>query len=97
MAGGLARGKALAAGDNAGNLPPNVPEWMRTPGDQMASQPYWEFVFEQVGVNSRLAAATPAKPPRRLDMTCTAAVRLNEPAVTLVELLPSLDSCGETL
>ena len=40
MAGGLAGGKALAAGDNAGNLPPNVPEWMKTPGDPMGSQPY---------------------------------------------------------
>ena len=40
MAGGLAGGEALAAGDNADNLPPNVPEWMKTPGDPMGSQPY---------------------------------------------------------
>ena len=40
MAGGLAGGEALAAGDSADNLPPNVPEWMKTPGDPMGSQPY---------------------------------------------------------
>ena len=40
MAGGLAGSEALAAGDNADNLPPNVPEWMKTPGDPMGSQPY---------------------------------------------------------
>src|SRR5882757_6456890 len=40
MAGGLAGSDALAAGDNADNLPPNVPEWMKTPGDPMGSQPY---------------------------------------------------------
>src|SRR5258708_2087797 len=40
MAGSLAGGETLAAGDNADNLPPNVPEWMKTPGDPMGSQPY---------------------------------------------------------
>jgi sulfane dehydrogenase subunit SoxC len=40
MAGGIAGSEALAAGDNADNLPPNVPEWMKTPGDPMGSQPY---------------------------------------------------------
>jgi hypothetical protein len=40
MAGGLAGSGALAAGDNADNLPPEVPEWMKTPGDPMGSQPY---------------------------------------------------------
>src|SRR5260370_13852473 len=40
MAGGLAGSEALAAGDNTDNLPPNVPEWMKTPGDPMGSQLY---------------------------------------------------------
>ena len=40
MAGSLAGGEALAASDSADNLPPNVPEWMKTPGDPMGSQPY---------------------------------------------------------
>src|SRR5260370_4747923 len=39
LAGGLA-GRALAAGENADNLPPNIPEWMKTPGDPMGSQLY---------------------------------------------------------
>jgi sulfane dehydrogenase subunit SoxC len=29
-----------ARAESAGNLPPNVPEWMKTPGDPMGSQPY---------------------------------------------------------
>jgi sulfane dehydrogenase subunit SoxC len=40
IAGGLGGSQALAAAANAGNLPPNVPEWMKTPGDPMGSQPY---------------------------------------------------------
>jgi sulfane dehydrogenase subunit SoxC len=40
MAGALARGEALAATANTDNLPPNVPEWMKTPGDAMGSQLY---------------------------------------------------------
>jgi sulfane dehydrogenase subunit SoxC len=36
LAGGLA-GNAAADADN---LPPNIPEWMKTPGDPMGSQPY---------------------------------------------------------
>jgi sulfane dehydrogenase subunit SoxC len=49
--GALAGGAALAAGitnkavaesaaPNVDNLPPNVPEWMKTPGDPMGSQLY---------------------------------------------------------
>jgi len=37
LAGGL-KGEASAAG--ADNLPPNIPEWMKAPGDPMGSQPY---------------------------------------------------------
>jgi sulfane dehydrogenase subunit SoxC len=40
VAGGFAAGDALAAGENADNLPPNVPVWMKTPGDPMGSQLY---------------------------------------------------------
>jgi sulfane dehydrogenase subunit SoxC len=40
VAGGLAGSEASAATENAGNLPPNVPEWMKTPGDPMGSQLY---------------------------------------------------------
>src|SRR3954452_3446745 len=40
VAGGLAGSKASAATENAENLPPNVPQWMKTPGDPMGSQPY---------------------------------------------------------
>ena len=39
LAGGLAQ-PASAAAANADNLPPNVPEWMKVPGDPMGSQPY---------------------------------------------------------
>ena len=39
VAGGLAGSKASAA-ENAENLPPDVPQWMKTPGDPMGSQPY---------------------------------------------------------
>jgi sulfane dehydrogenase subunit SoxC len=37
LAGGL---KGEAAAQDAGNLPPNIPEWMKTPGDPMGSQLY---------------------------------------------------------
>jgi len=40
VAGGLAGRKALGASESSDNLPPNVPEWMKTPGDPMGSQPY---------------------------------------------------------
>src|SRR6266436_1190609 len=40
IAGGLAGGEALGASESAHNLPPNVPEWMKTPGDPMGSQLY---------------------------------------------------------
>jgi hypothetical protein len=38
VAGGLGAGEARAA--DADNLPPNVPEWMKTPGDATGSQLY---------------------------------------------------------
>ena len=39
VAGGLAGSKASVA-ENAENLLPNVPQWMKTPGDPLGSQPY---------------------------------------------------------
>jgi len=35
VAGSLAGSKALAENESRDNLPPNVPEWMKTPGDPM--------------------------------------------------------------
>src|SRR3954462_1618744 len=40
VASGLAGSEALAATETSENLPPNVPEWMKTPGDPMGSQLY---------------------------------------------------------
>ena len=42
LAGGLAGSEALAAADaaSASNVPPNVPEWMKAPGDPVGSQLY---------------------------------------------------------
>ena len=40
LAGGIASSKALAVTENTDNLPPNVPEWMKAPGDPMGSQLY---------------------------------------------------------
>jgi sulfane dehydrogenase subunit SoxC len=40
IAGSLAGQEALGASDSTDNLPPNVPEWMKTPGDPMGSQLY---------------------------------------------------------
>jgi hypothetical protein len=37
---GLAGSEASGASEVANNLPPNVPEWMKTPGDPMGAQPY---------------------------------------------------------
>src|SRR3981081_850943 len=40
IASGLAGIEAVGARESVGNLPPNVPEWMKMPGDPMGSQPY---------------------------------------------------------
>src|SRR5438270_13041369 len=39
FAGGLVSSTASSA-ENAENLPPNAPQWMKTPGDPLGSQPY---------------------------------------------------------
>lgn len=38
--GGAVLGAGAAAAAETDNLPPNVPEWMKAPGDPMGSQPY---------------------------------------------------------
>jgi len=40
LAGGLASGEAAADAATADNVPPNVPEWMKSPGDPVGSQLY---------------------------------------------------------
>jgi len=37
---GLAGTEAVGANESVDNLPPNVPEWMKTPGAPMGAQPY---------------------------------------------------------
>ncbi|MCA6124545.1 sulfite dehydrogenase [Bradyrhizobium sp. WSM 1704] len=45
---GLGSSRALAESGN--NLPPNVPEWMKAPGDPMGSQPYGTPSVHEKGV-----------------------------------------------
>src|SRR6201991_3635846 len=40
VAGGLGGSTLASATENSDNVPPNVPEWMKTPGAPMGSQPY---------------------------------------------------------
>src|SRR5271163_2095562 len=40
IAGALGRSEALGASESSDNLPPNVPEWMKMPGEPMGGQPY---------------------------------------------------------
>jgi sulfane dehydrogenase subunit SoxC len=40
VAGGAVLGAGGSAAADAENLPPNVPDWMKAPGDPMGSQPY---------------------------------------------------------
>ena len=39
-AGGVILGTGASAAAETENLPPNVPDWMKAPGDPMGSQPY---------------------------------------------------------
>ncbi|MDH2341706.1 MULTISPECIES: sulfite dehydrogenase [unclassified Bradyrhizobium] len=39
-AGGTVLGAGASAAAETGNLPPNIPEWMKAPGEPMGSQPY---------------------------------------------------------
>lgn len=40
LAGGTALGASASVAAEADNTPPNVPDWMKAPGDPMGSQPY---------------------------------------------------------
>src|SRR4051794_33001845 len=40
LASGLVAGEVPATAAAGDNLPPNVPEWMKAPGDPLGSQPY---------------------------------------------------------
>src|SRR5437762_10770807 len=57
VAGGLGATDARAA--DADNLPPNVPEWMKTPGDPMGSQPYGTPSPFEKGVVKNIAKDLP--------------------------------------
>ncbi|MGY3468921.1 hypothetical protein ACVW0I_005792 [Bradyrhizobium sp. LM6.11] len=40
VAGGTVMGAGASAAAETDNLPPNIPEWMKAPGEPMGSQPY---------------------------------------------------------
>ena len=63
IAGGSALGamsaQAQSAGNDAANLPPNIPEWMRAPGDPMGSQPYGAPSSYEKGVVKNISKNLP--------------------------------------
>ena len=59
VAGGLGGSKLSAATENSENLPPNVPEWMKTPGDPMGSQLYGSPSPFEKGVVKNIAENLP--------------------------------------
>ncbi|MGY4161100.1 MULTISPECIES: sulfite dehydrogenase [unclassified Bradyrhizobium] len=54
---GVAGSPALAEQGN--NLPPNVPEWMKAPGDPMGSQPYGTPSVHEKGVVKNISKTLP--------------------------------------
>jgi sulfane dehydrogenase subunit SoxC len=58
LAGGMA-GPARAATADASNLPPDIPEWMKAPGDPMGSQPYGTPSPFEKGVVKNIAQDLP--------------------------------------
>ncbi|UGY13625.1 sulfite dehydrogenase [Bradyrhizobium septentrionale] len=54
---GVAGSTALAEQGN--NLPPNVPEWMKAPGDPMGSQPYGTPSVHEKGVVKNISKTLP--------------------------------------
>ncbi|MDH2384833.1 sulfite dehydrogenase [Bradyrhizobium sp. CER78] len=54
---GVAGSPALAEQEN--NLPPNVPEWMKAPGDPMGSQPYGTPSVHEKGVVKNISKTLP--------------------------------------
>ena len=63
IAGGSAIGAvsalAQSAGGDAANLPPNVPEWMKTPGDPMGGQLYGAPSSYEKGVVKNISKTLP--------------------------------------
>jgi sulfane dehydrogenase subunit SoxC len=58
LAGGMT-GPARAATADASNLPPDIPEWMKAPGDPMGSQPYGTPSPFEKGVVKNIAQDLP--------------------------------------
>lgn len=52
-------GGASALADPGNNLPPNVPEWMKAPGDPMGSQPYGTPSVHEKGVVKNISKTLP--------------------------------------
>jgi sulfane dehydrogenase subunit SoxC len=59
VAGGLGGSKLSAATESSENLPPNVPEWMKTPGDPMGGQLYGTPSPFEKGVVKNIAENLP--------------------------------------
>ena len=75
VAGGLAQGEARAADDN---LPPNIPEWMKAPGDPTGGQlygspsPFEKNVVKNIPKNlKQYISAASRTPLQDLDGTIT--------------------------
>ncbi|MCA6108198.1 sulfite dehydrogenase [Bradyrhizobium cenepequi] len=58
VAGGAALAAAPAAADT-GNLPPNIPEWMKAPGAPMGDQPYGTPSIYEKGVVKNISKTLP--------------------------------------
>jgi sulfane dehydrogenase subunit SoxC len=85
-AGGLAASKAATAAPGADNLPPNVPERMKTPGDAMGSQPYGTPSLFETGVIKNIPKNLPQHPSASAHRNCVGPMKhlltaFNETAV----------------
>ena len=69
VASGLAGSEALAATETSENLPPNVPEWMKTPGDPIGTpSPFEKGVVKNIPKNlSQYLSASGRTPLQDLD------------------------------
>ena len=52
-------GGSTALAEQGNNLPPNVPEWMKAPGDPMGSQPYGTPSVHEKGVVKNISKTLP--------------------------------------
>jgi sulfane dehydrogenase subunit SoxC len=59
VAGGAALGGASVAAADAGNLPPDIPEWMKEPGAPMGDQPYGMPSVYEKGVVKNISKTLP--------------------------------------